>query len=97
MRKIYTAICLLSSLCLGGVAAAAAEKPVEIEYSFDDDADFPGGADLPAGWAQQGAAGFVRSDGTSHGATTHSGDKLIITKGDARFRSEEHTSELQSL
>ncbi|MCM1036992.1 MAG: hypothetical protein NC406_06685 [Bacteroides sp.] len=85
MRKIYTAICLLSSLCLGGAAATAAEKPVEIEYSFDDDADFPGGADLPAGWAQQGAAGFVRSDGTSHGTTTHSGDKMIITKGDARF------------
>lgn len=56
----------------------------ELECNFDVDADFPDGANLPAGWAQEGS-GLVRGSGMDYGWSNHSGDYILSTNGSCKF------------
>ncbi len=84
MKKIFTFACLLALGLSGSPTVAAAEGEVfDIEYNFDVDADFPDGANLPAGWAQDGTP-LKRTSGVPLGLSNHSGD-YILGAASAKF------------
>ena len=63
--------------------AAAEGEVFDIEYNFDVDADFPDGANLPAGWKQDGTP-LKRTSGAPLGLSNHSGD-YILGAASAKF------------
>ena len=84
MRNIFTFASLLALGMLGPQAISAAEgEGFDLEFNFDVDADFPGGANLPEGWAQDGTP-LKRTSGVPLGLTNHSGD-YILGAASAKF------------
>ncbi len=83
MKKFFThfiAGCLVASgLCFPSSAEAAA---FEIEQTFDNSADFPGGANLPEGWSD-GGANFLRREADYFGFPAKSGDYVLGKSGAA--------------
>ena len=84
MKKFFTFVSLLALGLPGSPAASAAEgEAFDLEYNFDIDADFPDGANLPQGWAQDGTP-LTRRAGSFFGLTNHSGD-YILGAASAKF------------
>jgi len=75
MRKSILTLCIAACGFLAAPAAFGG-TPYELEYNFDVASDFPDGANLPQGWAQQGSP-FRRAGGEYFGTPAHSGDFYI--------------------
>jgi len=77
MKKFFT-LCSVVALSFFGTSfpAFAADGPFELEYNFDNAADFPDGAVLPQGWAGDDS-GFTRREAADFGFTAPSGDFVL--------------------
>lgn len=72
-----TKLLTLSLVAVLGIPAAALAAPFETEENFDDDALFPNGAKLPAGWSEKSAYHFHRASSLDTGQAANSGSYIF--------------------